>query len=84
MIYFHIAVEIARKYYAEKGQQELTKVYDQKRFGLYMPERKTSLNSAMLVLPLIKKQAKISRFILPSRTNFEILNNKYSLIFNRR
>ncbi len=31
MIDFHIAVEIARKYYAEKGQQELTKVYDAKK-----------------------------------------------------
>lgn len=75
MIDFHIAVEIARKYYAEKGQQELTKVYDTKKIWIVYAGKKDQPKFGNAGIAIDKETGEISRFILPSRTNFEILKN---------
>ncbi len=69
MIDFHIAVEIARKYYAEKGQQELTKVYDAEKIWIVYAGKKDQPKFGNAGIAIDKKQAKsVDSFFLLVQT----------------
>lgn len=73
MIDFYSAIELARKYYAEKGLEELTKVYDADKIWVVYAGKKDQPKFGNAGIAIDKETGEISRFILPSRTNFEIL-----------
>lgn len=75
MIDFHGALELARKYYAEKGLDELTKVYDADKIWVVYAGKKDQPKFGNSGIAIDKESGEISRFILPSRVNFEILKN---------
>ena len=73
MIDFHSAVDLARKYYAEKGLDELTKVYDADKTWVVFAGKKDQPKFGNSGIAIDKESGEINRFILPSRANFEIL-----------
>lgn len=73
MIDFYKAIELARKYYSEKGLEELTKVYDADKIWVVYAGKKDQPKFGNAGIAINKETGEISRFILPSRTNFEIL-----------
>lgn len=75
MIDFHKAIELARQYYSEKGLEELTKVYDADKIWVVYAGKKDQPKFGNAGIAINKETGEISRFILPSRTNFEILKN---------
>ncbi|MFQ9940115.1 MAG: hypothetical protein ACLRV8_04260 [Blautia hansenii] len=67
MIDFKKAIEIAQKYYQEKGQLELTKIYESKNIWVVYAGKKSSrFGNAGIAID--KETGEISSFILPSRT----------------
>ncbi len=73
MIDFQNAIDIARKYYSEKGLEELTKVYDADKIWVVYAGKKDQPKFGNAGIAIDKETGEISRFVLPSRTNFEIL-----------
>ena len=73
MIDFKNAIEIAQKYYQEKGQLYLTKIYESDEIWIVYAGKKDQLKFGNAGIAIDKETGKISSFILPSRTNFEIL-----------
>ena len=75
MIDFKKAIEIAQKYYQEKGQLELTKIYESKNIWVVYAGKKEQPRFGNAGIAIDKETGEMSSFILPSRTNFEILKN---------
>ena len=75
MVDFQNAIGIAKKYYAEKGLEELTKVYDADKVWIVYAGQTDQPKFGNSGIAIDKQTGEISRFILPSRTNFEILKN---------
>ena len=75
MIDLHNALDIAKKYYFEKGIEELTKVYESDKIWVVYAGKKDQTKFGNAGISIDKETGAISSFILPSRTNFEILRN---------
>ena len=75
MIDFKEAIEIAQKYFQEKGQSNLTKIYESENIWAVYAGRKEQPKFGNAGIAIDKETGEISSFILPSRTNFEILKN---------
>lgn len=75
MIDFKKAIEIAQKYYQEKGQLNLTKIYEAENIWIVYAGKREQPKFGNAGIAIDKKTGAISSFILPSRTNFEILKN---------
>ena len=75
MIDFSTAIEIAKIYFAKKGLEELTKVYDADKIWVIYAGKKDQLRFGNSGIAVDKETGEISTFILPSRINFEILKN---------
>lgn len=75
MIDFKKAIEIAQKYYQEKGQLNLTKIYESENIWVVYAGQKEQPKFGNAGIAIAKETGEISNFILPSRTNFEILRN---------
>lgn len=73
MIDFKNAIEIAQKYYQEKGQLNLTKIYESENIWVVYAGKKEQPKFGNAGIAIDKETGEISSFILPSRTNFEIL-----------
>ena len=73
MIDFKEAIEIAQKYFQEKGQSNLTKIYESENIWVVYAGRKEQPKFGNAGIAIDKETGEISSFILPSRTNFEIL-----------
>lgn len=73
MIDFNRAIEIARGYYREKGQLELTKIYEAEKIWVVYAGKKDQPRFGGNGISIDKETGEICSFILPSRTNFEIL-----------
>ncbi|MGM9521467.1 MAG: hypothetical protein ACI3VB_03205 [Oscillospiraceae bacterium] len=75
MIDLNSALEIARKYYDERGMQDLTKVYDAENAWIIYAGKKDQPRYGNAGISIDKETGDISSFVLPSRRNFEILKN---------
>lgn len=75
MIDFNKAIEIAKAYYHEKGQFELTKIYEAEHIWVVYAGKKDQPKFVSAGISIDKESGEIKSFILPSRTNFEILKN---------
>lgn len=75
MIDIHDAIELAKKYYAEKGLDELTKVYDAEEAWIVFAGKEDQPKYGSSGVAIDKGTGEINPFILPSRENFEILKN---------
>ena len=75
MIDFKEAIEIAQKYFQEKGQSNLTKIYESENIWVVYAGRKEQPKFGNAGIAIDKETGEISSFILPSRTHFEILKN---------
>lgn len=75
MIDFHGAIELAKKYYAEKDLDELTKVYDAEKIWVVFAGKKDQPKFGSSGIAIDKGTGEINSFILPSRENFEILKS---------
>lgn len=73
MIDFKNAIEIAQNYYQQKGQLYLTKIYESDKIWIVYAGRKDQPKFGNAGIAIDKETGEISSFILPSRTNFEIL-----------
>ena len=71
MIDFHSAVDLAKKYYVEKGLDELTKVYDADKTWIVFAGKKNQTKFGNSGISIDKESGEINRFILPSRANFK-------------
>lgn len=75
MIDFHTAIELAKKYYVEKGQQNLSRVYDAEKVWIVYAGEKNKIKYGNTAIAIDKETGKISLFVLPNRANFEILKS---------
>lgn len=75
MIDFNKAIELAKAYYREKGQLELTKIYEAEHIWVVYAGKKDQPKFGNAGISIDKENGEIKSFILPSRINFEILKN---------
>lgn len=75
MIDFNKALEIAQKYYQVKGKLNITKIYEAENMWIVYAGQKDQPKFGNAGVAISKETGEISSFILPSRTNFEILRN---------
>lgn len=73
MIDFNKAIELAKAHYREKGQLELTKIYEAEHIWVVYAGKKDLPKFGNSGISIDKETGEITSFILPSRTNFEIL-----------
>lgn len=73
MIDFNKAIEIASSYFTSKGGSELTKVYEAESAWIIFAGKKDQVKYGNMGISIDKITGEIGKFILPSRSNFEIL-----------
>lgn len=73
MIDFEKAIEIAKEYYQKKELFHLTKIYEADNIWVVYAGKKDQPRYGNAGIAIDKETGEISSFILPSRTNFEIL-----------
>ena len=73
MIDFKRAIEIAGSYFSAKGDSELTKIYESDSAWIVYAGKKGQVKYGNVGISIDKISGAISSFVLPSRTNFEIL-----------
>ncbi|MGN1377885.1 MAG: hypothetical protein ACI4V6_05995 [Dorea sp.] len=67
------ALEIARKYYLENGNQEITKFYDSEKSWIAFGGHAGLAKIGNIGIAIDKECGEISDFLLPSKENFELL-----------
>ena len=72
---FNKALELAKKYYLQEGIKELLKAYDVGDAWIFFGGTKGKCEIGSYGISINKKTEAVSDFILPSRKNFEILDN---------
>lgn len=82
MIDFKKAIDIAQKYYQEKGQLKITKVFEAENMWIVYAGKKELPKFGNAGIAISKETGETSSFILPSRVNFEILKNAKLIDFN--
>lgn len=75
MIDYESAIEIAKRYYQQKGNMTLTKIYDSKDMWIVYAKQSDQPIFNSVGISIDKTNGKASSFILPSRKNFEILKS---------
>lgn len=75
MMELNKAIQIAKAYYAEKGMDELTKIYDAGTLWIIYAGKKDQVQYGSSAISIHKTSGEIKSFILPSRENFAILRN---------
>lgn len=73
MIDKRCATELATKYFEAKGNQMITKFYESESAWIVFGGKKGQIKFGNAGISIDKLTGEISRFILPSKTNFEIL-----------
>ena len=73
MIDKRCAIELATKYFEAKGNQMITKFYERESAWIVCGGKKGQIKFGNAGISIDKLTGEISRFILPSKTNFEIL-----------
>ncbi len=73
MIDMHCAIELATKYFWAKGNQTITKFYESESAWIVFGGKNGQIKFGNAGISIDKATGEISKFILPSKTNFEIL-----------
>jgi len=73
MIDFEKAKEIAKEYYSGIGMNKLTKVYENDEMWIVYATKDDQTQYGGYGISINKETGDISKFILPSKKNFEIL-----------
>lgn len=72
---FKKALELAREYYLQEGIEELLEAYDAGDTWIFFGGIKGKPEIGSYGISIKKETGTVSDFILPSRKNFEILDN---------
>ena len=75
MIDINNACEIASNYYQNRGNQVIVKVYETETTWIVFGGRKGMQKIGGAAITIDKGSGDIATFVLPSKENFEILNN---------
>ena len=73
MIDFQQAMEIAQNYYSNKTGLQLTKIYENEDMWVVFAGDPNQPRIGNAGISISKESGEISRFLLPSKRNFEIL-----------
>ena len=80
MVSFVEALNIAKEYYSQKKDYEITKVYENDNSWIVFAGKKNMPRFGSAGISIDKLTAKISVFMLPTRENFEILKNSKLIV----
>lgn len=73
MITYSDALKVAKEYYYERSQQEITKIYETDSMWIVYGGRRDQVKIGGAAITISKENGEIGRFILPSKENFAIL-----------
>lgn len=80
MIDFEKAKEIAKEYYSGIGMNKLTKVYENDEMWIVYATKDDQTQYGGCGISINKETGDASKFILPSKKNFEILKKAKLII----
>lgn len=75
MINLQQAIQMAQSYYADRSAVQLTKIYETEDMWIVFAGDSDQPRIGNAGISICKESGDISRFLLPSKRNFEILKN---------
>lgn len=73
MIDFDSAIKIAQDYFEKRGSHHLTKIYEAEKIWVVYAGTGNQLKYGNAGISIDKVSGEIQKFILPSRSNYELL-----------